>query len=243
MARRVRTCPRGPITPGIDVSTYQGVIDWSKVAASGVKFAYIRAGDGMGTDAQFARNWAGAKAAGVLRGAYVYFRARHGGVEQAQHLLAQLGKDTGELPPAIDIETLDGQTAAEVVAQMQAWLGAIGNAIGRNPVVYSGAFWQGNIASSALSAYALWTPDYSDPHCPGVPLGWTDWKIWQHTSSGSVPGITGRVDLNYFNGSEKELRRFAGQSSVLWRLGLAILLLGGSYWAWRRYSGGRKRLR
>lgn len=243
MPRRVRTCPRGPVTPGIDVSTYQGVIDWSKVAASGVKFAYIRAGDGMGTDAQFARNWAGAKAAGILRGAYTYYRARHDGAQQAQKMLAQLGSDPGELPPACDIETLDDQPVATLLAGVQAWLGAIKDATGRTPVIYSGAFWHFNVGSAAFAEYPLWTPDYSDPRCPGVPKGWANWKIWQHTSSGVVPGITGRVDMNYFNGSEAELRSFAGKSSVLWRLGLAILLLGGGYWAWRRYSGGRKRLR
>jgi len=243
---RIRRCPAGASTLGIDVSAHQGVIDWQRVAQSGVRFAFIRAMEGMSIDRTFAANWAGAKAAGMMRGVYVYFRARHDGGEQARALLSLLGGDTGELPPACDIETLDEQTASTLVARMQDWLSVVGSAVGRKPIVYSGSFWHWNVSSPVFAEHPLWTPDYTQSGCPGVPKGWASWKFWQYTSSGSVPGIASRVDMNLYNGSEAELRSFAKGSmlSPLVKWGLALLLLGGSYYAWRRFGGkSRKRLR
>jgi hypothetical protein len=120
MARRTQVCPDGPLTKGIDVSFWQGVIDWQALADAGVKFAFIRAGDGLGTDTQFRRNWAEAKRVGILRGAYVFFRARHSGEEQARVLLRNLGGDVGELPPVLDIEGKggEGQTREKILLEM-----------------------------------------------------------------------------------------------------------------------------
>src|SRR5581483_5374006 len=83
---------------GVDVSVYQGKIDWTKVASSGIKFAFIRAGDGMSKDSRFQDNWTGAKAAGITRGAYQFFRAKHDGAQQANQLCDML-TDAGELAP------------------------------------------------------------------------------------------------------------------------------------------------
>jgi lysozyme len=240
-ANRIRSCAAGAKTLGIDVSAHQGPINWGKVAQSGVRFAFIRGMEGMSVDREFAANWAGAKAAGLLRGVYVYFRARHDGGEQARALLQVLSGDTGELPPALDIETFDEQSPSTLVAHMRDWLSVVGSAVGRKPIVYSGSFWHWNVSSPIFSEHPLWTPDYTESGCPGVPKGWAGWKFWQYTSSGSVPGISSRVDMNVFNGSESELRSFASNfwpRAMKW--GLALLLLGGGYYAWRRY--GRKRL-
>jgi len=239
---RPRQCPTGPVTLGIDISAHQGEIDWTRVAQSGAQFAFIRAMEGVAIDTQFRRNWAGAKQAGLLRGAYVYFRARHGGDLQAQMLLRLLGDDVGELPPACDIETLDEQTPSTVVSRMQDWVRVVRPAVGKRPVIYSGSFWHWQISSAHFADLPLWTPDYTSMGCPGVPKGWDTWTIWQYTSSGAVPGIYGRVDMNWFRGNVDQLRALGADGWPAWKW-LTVAALGGvGYWAWRRYGRSRKRL-
>ena len=245
MARRTRLCPAGPTVPGIDVSSWQGTVDWQAVAASGVRFAFIRAFDGLGADHEFRRNWAGAKAAGILRGVYVYFRARHSGATQAQRLLAALGADVGELPPVLDLETFDEQTAGKALVEVRQWVAAMRKGVGRDPMLYAGSFWHFNAAplvGGEFADLALWTPDYTETGCPGVPQGWDRWTFWQQTSTGRVPGISGGVDLNVFNGSEGDLLDFARGKGrrVLWLLGISVVLAAGAWWWLRRgWRGGK----
>ena len=245
MARRTRLCPAGPTVPGIDVSSWQGTVDWQAVAASGVRFAFIRAFDGLGADREFRRNWAGAKAAGILRGVYVYFRARHSGATQAQRLLAALGDDVGELPPVLDLETFDEQTAGKALVEVRQWVAAMRKGVGRDPMLYAGSFWHFNAAplvGGEFADLALWTPDYTETGCPGVPQGWDRWTFWQQTSTGRVPGISGGVDLNVFNGSEGDLLDFARGKGrrVLWLLGISVVLAAGAWWWLRRgWRGGK----
>jgi len=245
MARRTRLCPAGPTVPGIDVSSWQGTVDWQAVAASGVRFAFIRAFDGLGADHEFRRNWAGAKAAGILRGVYVYFRARHSGAAQAQRLLAALGADVGELPPVLDLETFDEQTAGKALVEVRQWVAAMRKGVGRDPMLYAGSFWHFNAAplvGGEFADLALWTPDYTETGCPGVPQGWDRWTFWQQTSTGRVPGISGGVDLNVFNGSEGDLLDFARGKGrrVLWLLGISVVLAAGAWWWLRRgWRGGK----
>lgn len=245
MARRTRLCPAGPTVPGIDVSSWQGTVDWQAVAASGVRFAFIRAFDGLGADHEFRRNWDGAKAAGILRGAYVYFRARHSGAAQAQRLLAALGADVGELPPVLDLETFDEQTAGKALVEVRQWVAAMRKGVGRDPMLYAGSFWHFNAAplvGGEFADLALWTPDYTETGCPGVPQGWDRWTFWQQTSTGRVPGISGGVDLNVFNGSEGDLLDFARGKGrrVLWLLGISVVLAAGAWWWLRRgWRGGK----
>ena len=95
------------VIEGIDVSHYQGTIDWSKVAGAGKTFAFIKASDGtVGADPTFAYNWSRARQAGLRRGAYHFFRPITDALQQAQHFLRQLGDDHGELPPVLDFELL-----------------------------------------------------------------------------------------------------------------------------------------
>jgi lysozyme len=220
-------------------------VDWQAVAASGVRFAFIRAFDGLGADREFRRNWAEAKAAGILRGVYVYFRARHSGAAQAQRLLAALGDDVGELPPVLDLETFDEQTAGKALVEVRQWVAAMRKGVGRDPMLYAGSFWHFNVASvvgGEFSGLALWAPDYTDTGCPGVPQGWDRWTFWQQTSTGRVPGISGGVDLNVFNGSEGDLLDFARGKGrrVLWLLGISVVLAAGAWWWLRRRPRGGK---
>ena len=247
MSRRVRRCADGPTVPGIDVSSWQGRVDWQKVAASGVKYVFIRAFEGRHEDQEFRRNWAGAKAAGLLRGAYVYFRARHSGEMQARLMLDALRGDPGELPPVLDLERFDEQTAEKTITEVRAWVAAMKAGLGRDPMIYAGSFWHFNIAplvGREFADLALWTPDYTETGCPGVPAGWKRWTFWQQTSRGLLPGIRGNVDMNVFHGDEGDLRAFAGRGRWRWVVGVVLgaAVVGGAWW-WLRRRRRAKRLR
>src|SRR3990172_4519727 len=90
---------------GIDVSNHQGVIDWPKVRASGIAFAYIKATEGGDfRDKSFERNWQDSAKAGMPRGAYHFFTACKSGAEQAGNFIAAVPRESGSLPPVIDVE-------------------------------------------------------------------------------------------------------------------------------------------
>lgn len=184
---------------GIDVAQHQGRVDWRAVAASGVRFAYIRAFEGKDLDPTYERNRREALAAGLLVGTYQYLRARHPGRYQADLLLDALGElQPGELPPALDCEDLDGRPAVEVQAAILAWMYRVREAIRRPPVIYAGpGWWLGELRGQALSEVAscpLWLADYRQR--PQVMRPWTERVIWQHSGSGRCPGIIGAVDLD-----------------------------------------------
>src|SRR5579883_3618438 len=131
--------PSGPVggaqVQGIDVAQYQGTIDWAKVAGAGIGFAFARVSDGTHfPDPDFAANWAGMKANGVVRGVYQYFRAGTDPTAQANLLLGAVGTlQPGDLPPVCDVETLDGQSASTLVANLKTWVAAIKTATGLTP--------------------------------------------------------------------------------------------------------------
>lgn len=188
----------------IDVSAHQGVIDWRAVAASGVVGAYLRALEGKDEDPTWHRNRREALDAGLWVGSYAYLRARHPGRWQAELLLGLLG-DLGprELPPCVDVETLDGQGRGPTQTCLLAWLDRMRTA-GLDPLVYTyPAFWAADLAGGALSELAgldLWIADYRQRPAPEVPRPWRSAVLWQTSGEGSCPGVTGKVDLNTWLG-------------------------------------------
>lgn len=239
----------GPTVEGIDVSHHQGQIDWDAVANSGIRYAFIRTGDGVDVDRRFAENWREAGRVGLRRGTYHYFRARHSGVEQARIVAAAIaeagGFASGDLPVAIDLETLDGESAEHLAAEALAFQREIARLTRRRPMVYSGGFWHWTAVrnpqiAQTLSAYPLWTPTYE--RCARVPEGFPTWTFWQYTSSGSVPGVRTRVDRIVFRGTESALAAFARSSKKLpwgW-IALGTLAAAGAGYGVYRARGGRK---
>jgi lysozyme len=213
VTEEVRVCPAGPVTEGIDVSVYQGTIDWNKVKADGVEFAYIRVSDGTGShDSKFATNWSGARAAGVLRGVYQFFREDEDPIAQADLLLDAMGAlDPDDLPPAIDVESTDGASGATIVANVKAWMDRIEAGTGRRPIIYTGRpFWDGNTGgSTAVNDHTLWIPNWGVT-CPSISAAWANWGFWQYSSTGTVSGISGAVDRDRFNGDRTALLAFIG---------------------------------
>ncbi len=201
-------CGAGPTVKGIDVSKWQGTIDWARVAGDGVKFAFIRVGDGPTyVDEKFAYNWSHARSNGIKRGAYQFFRSDADPIVQADLLLRTMGHlQAGDLPPVIDVESTDGVSNATRARKVRQWLEHVEAALGVKPLIYTGGyFWDDNVAVD-LSTYPLWHAGYTGGTCPStLSRYWSHWTVWQWTSSGSVAGISGRVDMNRFNGTMTQL--------------------------------------
>lgn len=205
-------CARGKTLRGIDVSKWQGEIDWDAVAADGVHFAYIRVSDGAARpDPTFARNWAEAARVGVARGAYQYFRPLEDPEEQADLLLEAMGPPAARvLPPVIDVEVSDGVAPRELVRRIGRWAARVVKATGVRPVIYTSAkSWSALAAGSrAFRRHALWIAHY-DTECPNTPSAWRRWTIHQISQQAAVAGIAAPVDENRFHGGRRALARMA----------------------------------
>jgi lysozyme len=208
-------CPAGETTEGIDVSYYQGTINWSAVKTSDVKFAIARTSDGSFEDPKFAENWAGIKSAGLVRGAYHFFRPAQDPIEQANRMLKMIGTlESDDLPPVLDVEATDSQPLATIQNKIEQWVTYMKMVTGRNPIIYSGKyFWQDNVKSAKFVDLPLWIAAYTSTNCPNLPDQWADWAMHQYTDKGVVPGINGNVDRNRFNGSLTQLLQFAKQGT------------------------------
>jgi uncharacterized protein (TIGR03382 family) len=207
-------CGVGPTLEGIDVSKYQGTINWSSVAADDVKFAFVRVSDGTTVlDAQFAANWSGAHAAGLARGAYQFFRPGQDPIAQADILLDAIGRTIGpdDLPPVIDVEASDGKSAAQIEDGVRAWIDHVRGVLGRDPIIYTGFyFWRDTVGAPDITTSPLWHAQYTTASCPNIAPPWEAWSFWQHTDSGTVDGISGGVDMNRFNGDEAAFAQLLG---------------------------------
>jgi lysozyme len=194
------------LAPGIDVSQDQGEVDWAAVAGAGYAFTFIKATDGQDyADPQFAQNWAGAKAAGLLRGAYHFFRAEDDPAVQAEWFWKTVG-GPGELPMVVDVEESMEQPDSVVIANLTQFLASLQQWTGQQPMIYTDpGFWDG-LGTSGFGNYLLWVADYGASE-PQVPSGWTLWDFWQYSQSGQVAGIQGAVDLNVYSGPLAALRQ------------------------------------
>lgn len=208
-------CPDGPTVDGIDVSHWQATIDWDAVAADGIEFAFIRVSHGTGTmDREFARNWPEAQRVGIIRGVYQFFSAGDDPVAQADLLIDQIGGALapGDLPPVLDVEgmSVDGQPRATIILNMRTWIARVEERLSVTPIIYSAKyFWQDQLGNPDFTEHPLWVAHYGVA-CPDAPTPWTEWVSWQYTSTGSVAGIAGNVDRNYWNGTLADLMAFVG---------------------------------
>ena len=212
---------------GVDVNHYQGTINWSQVAAT-EPYAYMKATEGTTfDDPTFPANWAGAGAAGMYRGAYAFGHPNTDPVAAANYFLAETGSMTGshDLPPVLDLETTDGQTPAAVAAWGLTWLHTVEAATQRLPILYTyPSFFTSSMGSPAgYGGFPLWIANYG-VSSPAVPSAWTTWTFWQYSATGSVPGITGPVDTDTFNGSPSALAALAAARTG----GPAVSITGAS---------------
>jgi lysozyme len=209
-ASDIVSCPASTVE-GVDVSYYQGSIAWSEVAASGRRFAIARVSDGTGfPDPQFSTYYAGIKAAGMVRGSYQFFRPEQSASAQADLVIQAVGTlEDGDLPPVLDVEVTDGESSATIVAGITAWVSQIKASLGVEPIIYTApGFWDGISGAGGLSGTTLWVANW-EVSCPSLPSTWSEYSIWQYSDTGSVPGISGQVDLDRFNGTAAQLVAYA----------------------------------
>lgn len=191
-----------PVTiEGMDASHYQGAISWKAVRkSSSVRFVYLKATEGSDyTDARFASNLAGAKAAGLKVGAYHYFTTTSTGEAQAQHFIATVSKTSGMLAPAVDIE-IAVTKEDDFKQQVADYVKLIEAHYGQKPVFYvpSKVY---NLLYDTYSDYPFWV--ISLKTTPTV----SGWTFWQYSNSATLPGVDGKIDLDCFQGSRFDFHK------------------------------------
>jgi lysozyme len=198
------------IVPGIDVSRYQGAVNWRAVADAGFRFAIVRATLwDVKLDETFETNWAGARANGLLVSAYNVIKPDVPAATQIDFFAQALVGHNWDLPPVLDIERDDGQTPQQITQCARESLCLSEQRFGRKPIVYTAQwFWDKFVLpSSEWAQYDLWVASYGAAEV-SLPAAWSNWKIWQYSGNGHAPGIAGEVDLNWFNGSYDDLLKY-----------------------------------
>jgi lysozyme len=200
---------------GIDVSKYQGTIDWNAVAGSGVKFVWIKATEGGDhIDERFQANWQGAKLAGIAHGAYHFMYWCRPPIEEATWFEENVPVEEDALPPVLDVEpTPDSRTCRrhlerdQTIADMKVMLDEMERHFGKRPIIYTSVdFYRSILGGGAFADYPIWVR--STKHNPALPYGDRDWKFWQYQADGAVPGIDGHVDRNVFYGDHDQWQAF-----------------------------------
>lgn len=204
-------CDFGAGVKGLDVSYYQGTVDWNAVAGDGWGWAIARVSHSAEfIDPEFPNNWQRIKEAGMVRGAYQYFEPNEDPVGQAQIMIDAVGVlGDGDLPCVIDVEE-GGATSSTYIANVHTWIDMVEAATGKTPIIYTGSyFWDDNLGTSEFNEHPLWIAHYTTD-CPRVPESWEgDWTFWQYTDTGPIPGIPGNVDKNWFKGDAAALAALA----------------------------------
>jgi GH25 family lysozyme M1 (1,4-beta-N-acetylmuramidase) len=191
---------------GIDVSHWQGTINWASVKASGRSFAIAKATEGTSfKDSSYDTNKAGAMGQGMMFGAYHFAQPANDPVREADWFVDNARYQHGMLIPTLDLERTGGLTSTALTAWVKAWLTRVDQRLGVKAMIYmSPSFWRTSMGDSrwfADNGYAiLWVAHWgvSSPSIPASNWGGRSWTFWQYTSDGAVPGIAGRVDLNRY---------------------------------------------
>jgi GH25 family lysozyme M1 (1,4-beta-N-acetylmuramidase) len=201
----LQICAAGPTVAGIDVSEWQGSIDWAAAASSGIVFAIARINDGHHSDPYFAANWNGIQANGLIRGAYQFYEPTIDPGTQAGWVINAVGQlGPGDLPVTLDVEWTTGTPNA---ADIQTWIDLVTQGTGKTPMIYTAVGYWNQYFNGEFADITLWVANYG-VSCPHMPSSWSNWTFWQWGGAG-VPGISGNVDQNVFNGTLADLQAFA----------------------------------
>jgi len=193
---------------GIDISHYQGEIDWellthNREAKFPIHFIFLKATEGGDHgDDTFTQNFGQARKYGFIRGAYHYFIPKTDAHKQADFFIRTVQLAKGDLPPVLDVETTGKQSPQELKAAVKTWLDRVEAHYGVKPILYTSyKFKKRYLSDSIFNAYPYWIAHY---YVDSVRYE-GKWHFWQHTDVGTVPGIEEEVDLNVFNGTMEEL--------------------------------------
>lgn len=189
---------------GIDVSSYQGKINWKKVKAMKeddvhVTFAFIKATEGVSSvDPYFQRNWREAPKVGIVCGAYHYFIPKKSGLWQARFFLQTVKFEQGDLPPVVDVEQLSGVSPAKMRMELSDFLMHVEEKTKVKPIIYSGLVFYKDYLKGHFDAYPLWIAHYYKKDLKAGAD--TKWFFWQHSDKARITGINHVVDFNAFKG-------------------------------------------
>ena len=196
---------------GIDVSYAQGKIDWQQVKAMNedsvhITFAFIKATEGLLTvDPYFQRNWREAPKAGIICGAYHYFRPEKNGKWQARFFLQNVKFERGDLPVVVDIEKLYGTSPTAMRKELKDFLNYVNDKTHTKPIIYSGLSFYRDYLAGYFDDYHLWIAHYNQPELK-INAN-TNWAFWQHSETARVNGINHMVDFDAFKGDSLAFRR------------------------------------
>lgn len=199
---------------GVDVSSYQGDIDWKEIEKNGIDFAFIKASEGSTyRDKTFSKNIKNIKKTDIAAGAYHFMSFESTGERQAQNFIAMLGNAEFELPPVIDLELYGDYiskppSVSEVRGILDALVKGIYDEYGVYPIIYTNRRAYSLYVSGAYQECDIWMCDLIKK--PTLPDGRV-WKFWQYSHTGKMSGYDGEeeyIDLNLFNGSREEFEKY-----------------------------------
>ena len=200
---------------GIDVSRHNQGVNWSRAAKNGISFAFIKATEGKDDgDRRFTEFWQAAKRANMPRSAYHFYYFCAPAKAQAANYIRRVPKNDSSLPPVLDVEWNPKSPTCtmraprkEVLRVLKTWLKTIERHYGQRPVIYTTVdFYADNFSDGALKDYPFWLRSVTAQ--PKYKYAGRDWVFWQYSGTGRVPGIEGDVDLNLFNGSVSDWKRW-----------------------------------
>lgn len=205
---------------GVDVSKWQGTVDWPTVLGSGASFAFIKATEGADhTDDRFMENWRAAGAAGMPRGAYHFYYFCSSAADQAAWFIRNVPREKGAMPPVLDMEwNRELKTCpyfpqpAEIRAEMGVFLDIVGRYYGQKPIVYVTPDFFHENDLGRMQGVTFWLRSVAG-HPSAVYPG-QEWGFWQYTGTGQVPGIQGKADINAFSGTAAEWRSWLAKHTL-----------------------------
>ena len=195
---------------GVDVSTYQGEIDWPTLVAQNIDFAFIKATEGSSfTDPRFAYNYAAAQKTGIPIGAYHFFSFESGGDTQAENFIKNVSPFSGMLPPVIDLElygvfTKQAPETEAVRYELNRMLSALEIHYGIKPMLYTTEDCYKRYLANDYEDYDIWIRNILCS--PSLSAG-RAWTFWQYTSRERLDGYQGKetfIDMNVFYGNSSE---------------------------------------
>lgn len=194
---------------GIDVSQYQGNIDWEKLEAIEeqfeIKFVVVRATAGSKkVDRNFKKNWRNLSSTVYIQGAYHYYRPDENSTDQANNFIKNVKLRKGHLPPILDIEKMPkGQSMNKLKEGLQNWLTIVEKQYGVKPLIYTGEKYFENFLQEDFPNYKFWIANYN----PWKEKIEDNYLMWQFSEKAQLHGINELVDVNVFNGNVEDLKK------------------------------------
>ncbi len=189
---------------GIDVSRYQGSIDWATIDTSQVHFVFVKATEGEEhVDSLFARNWAALNEKGIRKGAYHFYRPSISAQIQFRNYTNQVVLTKGDLPPVIDFEATGDLFEEEIKLSLKELLFLMQDYYKCKPIIYTNLKLYRRYIATIFDDYPIWIARYNN-EVPVLSKS-NAWAFWQYGNRGQIEGIVGDVDFNVFSGSIAEL--------------------------------------